>query len=306
MQKPKSDWLKLLGEHFDLAKGTCLTALPDGYIAPDICVTTAEPATDRKPAGPTHGADLVKLIAKTYQLAEAGKGIVPVEVAPIVVSPHARRRFSFSRLSGELGVASGESRVASPQALSGDARALGTLVHAVLERINFTQPTTDIVGLCEFLAPQHTEDHTEATTEEATQLVQNFLQTDRAAALAAAPDVRREVEFLLPWPLDQQPYEGRYLQGYIDCLYQDTTGDWHLLDYKSNQVAAADVPKMAEHYEMQMFVYSLACERTMGVAPIESVLHFLRPASEFTFEWTDAERTAMSKQIDQAMCKVLT
>ena len=306
LQKPKSDWLKLLGEHYSLTTGDCLTPLPDGYAVPNICVTTTEPDTDRKPAGPAHGADLEKLIAKTHQLAEGGKGIVPAEVAPIAVSPHARKRFSFSRLSGELEVASWEvasreSRVASFQALSGNARALGTLVHAVLERIDFAQPTNDLASLCEFLAPQHTEGETQAITEEATQLVKNFLQTDRAAQLAAARDVRREVEFLLPWPLDQQPYEGRYLQGYIDCLYQDPTGDWHLLDYKSNQVAAADVPKMAEHYAMQMFVYSLACERALGVAPVESVLHFLRPASEFTFAWTAAQRAATSEQIDRAM-----
>ena len=311
LQKPKSDWLKLLSEHFSLTTGACLTNLPDGYVAPEVCVTTSEPETDRKPAGPTHGTDLVKLIAKTHQLAEAGKGIVPAEVAPIAVSPHARKRFSFSRLSGEFEVASRESRATSSQALSGDALALGTLVHAVLERIDFAQPTTDLAGLCEFLAPQHTEeqhteDSTQAITEEATQLVKKFLQTDRAAQLAAARDVRREVEFLLPWPLDQQPYEGRYLQGYIDCLYQDTAGDWHLLDYKTNQVTEADVPQAAEHYAMQMFVYSLACERALGVAPVESVLHFLRPASEFTFEWTAAQRAAMSEQIEQAMREEMT
>jgi len=108
LQKPKSDWLKLLGAHFDLATGTCLTNLPAGYAAPEICVTIAEPDTARKPAVPTHGADLQKLIAKTHQLAEAGKGVVPQEVAPIPVNTQARRRFSFSRLSGKLAVASRE------------------------------------------------------------------------------------------------------------------------------------------------------------------------------------------------------
>ena len=315
LQKPTSDWMKLLGEHFSLTTGDCLTKLPDGYVAPEVTVTTAEPETDRKPAGPTHGADLVKLIAQTHQLAEAGKGVVPQEVAPISVNSSARKRFSFSRLSGQLsgqlsrqlGVAGGESRVASDKNNGAtDARGLGNLVHAVLERIDFKQPPTDLASLCEFLAPQHIEKSVQATTDEAIRLVENFLQTDRAAQLAAARDVRREVEFLLPWPLDQQPYEGRYLQGYIDCLYQNTAGDWHLLDYKSNQVAATDVPKMAEHYAMQMFVYSLACERALGVAPVESTLHFLRPASEFTFEWTAAQRAATSEQIDQAMRKEQT
>ncbi len=308
LQKPKSDWLKFLAEHFDLAQGRCLTDLPEGYAAPEVHVTTAEPETIRKPAGPTHGADLQKLIAKTHQLAEAGKGVVPQEVAPIPVNTEARRRFSFSRLSGKIEVASREARVASPQprttnhqSPSHDALGLGNLVHAVLERIDFAQPPTDLPELCEFLAPQHAEAYNPSSTHEAIRLIENFLQSPRAATLSRATQLHREVEFLLPWPFDQQPYEGRYLHGYIDCLYQDDSGDWHILDYKSNQVAAAEVPQTAERYAMQMFVYSLACEQALGVAPVESVLHFLRPATEFVFQGTDAERAAMSEQIDQAM-----
>ncbi|NOZ38957.1 MAG: UvrD-helicase domain-containing protein, partial [Planctomycetes bacterium] len=302
LQKPKSDWLKLLGEHFDLAQGTCLTKLPEGYATPEIRVTTDEPSTARKPVGPTRGADLQKLIAKTHQLAESGLGVVPPEVAPIAVNTQARKRFSFSRLSGTLEIASREPRVASKDKSNDvEARALGTLVHAVLERINFAQPPTDLADLCEFLAPQHTESTTQTTTNEATRLVEIFLQSPRAATLSTAPQIHREVEFLLPWPLDKKSHQGRYLQGYIDCLYQDTSGDWHILDYKSNQVTAAEVPQAAEHYAMQMFVYSLACERALGVAPVESVLHFLRSSTEFEFQWTDAERLAMTNQIDHAM-----
>lgn len=307
LQKPKNDWLKLLGEHFDLAKGTCLTKLPDGYVAPQVRVTTIEPETSRKPTGPTHGADLVKLIAKTHQLAEAGKGVVPEEIAPIPVNTQARRRFSFSRLSGELEVASRESRVASKgKSTNVEARTLGTLVHAVLERINFTQPPTDLADLCDFLAPQHTENNSPLATNEATRLVENFLHSSRAAALATAQQIHREVEFLLPWPLDRPSKKGRYLHGFIDCLYQDPSGDWHLLDYKSNQVTAEDVPQAAERYAMQMFVYSLACERALGVVPVESVLHFLRPASEFTFDLSEAKRAGMSEQIDQAILSNIT
>jgi len=128
LQKPKSDWMKLLGEHFDLSDGTSLMDLPEGYLSPEIRVTTVEPDTTRKPASATRGADLQKLIAKTHQLAEAGKGVVPEEVTPIAVNRRARRRFSFSRLSGKLEVVSRESRAASDdKAISVEARGLGTL-----------------------------------------------------------------------------------------------------------------------------------------------------------------------------------
>jgi len=74
-----------------------------------------------------------------------------------------------------------------------------------------------------------------------------------------------------------------------------------VLDYKSNQVHAAGIPQPAENYALQMFVYNLACEEAIGVAPVESVLHFLRPATEFVFAWGDAERAARVELIDSAI-----
>lgn len=322
LQRPKSEWLKHLGEHFDLAKGTCVTDLPEGYDVPAIRVTTTEPETARKPVGPTRGADLQELIVKTHQLAEAGRGVVPVEVQPISVNKQARRRFSFSRLSGQLVSASrDEASREEPNADDAsqeidasqetdasqtvDARSLGTLVHAVLERVDFADSSQDLPGLCEYLAPQHVDSDWQAAADQACDLAQRFLSSPRAAELVAARDVRREVEFILPWPLDEKPFSGRYLHGLIDCLYQDTAGDWHLLDYKSNQVTAEGVSQLADSYAIQMYVYHLACERALGVAPVESTLHFLRPDQEFSFTWDEATRKKLTAQLDEAIEKQL-
>ena len=53
-----------------------------------------------------------------------------------------------------------------------------------------------------------------------------------------------EFEFLLAWPPGNHDPEAPYIQGFIDCLYQDGTGDWHLLDYKTNRVSPET---LAEH-----------------------------------------------------------
>jgi len=307
LEQPKSDWLKLLASHFDLASGKCLADLPADYTAPEVLVTTTEPATTRQPVGASRGVDLQKLITRTHQLAAAGKGQVPDEVQSIPVDTTARRRFSFSRLSGQLvSAARNEQSVPGTESANHptnniDARGLGTLIHAVLERIDFKQPVANLAELCEFLATQYFENDAPSAAAEAASLIQNFLDSPRAAQLANAQQIYREIEFVLPWPLDQQPYEGRYLHGYIDCLYQDIAGDWHLLDYKSNQITAASVSQTAEHYALQMCVYGLACERALGVAPIESVLHFLRPSAEFAFELNDAKQSGMVAQIDRVI-----
>ena len=308
LQKPKSDWMKLLGQQFNLTNGQLLSELPDGYTVPEIKVTTAEPETSRKPLGPTRGADLEKLIAETHRLAEAGKGRVPEGVAPVPIDHTARQRFSFSRLSGEI-VASSEVRGASDNTeategdtlAGGDARALGSLVHAVLERADFADHTNDIAKLCEFLAPQYFDEQWQQASTDASGLIQRFLQSHRAQQLAQAKAVHREIEFLLPWPGEAPESSGRYLHGFIDCLYQDQSGGWHVLDYKSNQVTAAGVPQLAGHYAMQMFVYGLACEKFFGTPPVECVLHFLRPSEEFLFVNDEATLVKMTNKLNQTI-----
>ena len=151
------------------------------------------------------------------------------------------------------------------------------------------------------MAPLHLESNAPEAATEAAELVGTFLQSERAAGIVQASQLRREVEFVLPWPLDQRPFAGRYLHGLIDCLYQDRAGDWHLVDYKSNQVASMGIRAEAQPYALQMFVYSMACERALGVRPVESVLHFLRPGEEYAFQWNDVEYSALASMVDQAI-----
>ncbi len=322
IKKPKSDWLEMLGNQFDLQNGSLLGTLPAGYNAPEIRVTTAEPETDRKQSAGKRGADLLKLVAGTRQTLSDGKGRVPVEVAPVPVDGAARRRFSFSRLTGGLvekspGVATPGLEIATPglehdpadhesSSTTLDPRGLGTLVHAVLERVDFRSPT-DIKGLCEYLAPQHLEQQADAAAAEAAAMVDQFLGSARAQQIAQAKIVRKEVEFVVPWsvkgpwPIEEERFAGRYLHGFIDCLYQDAAGGWYLLDYKTNNVRAENIADAAEHYRMQMYVYGLACRQALGREPSECVLHFLRPGVDFAFPWDDANQRDMAAKIDAAI-----
>jgi len=83
---------------------------------------------------------------------------------------------------------------------------------------------------------------------------------------------------------------GRYLQGFIDCLYRDPAGQWHIIDYKTNRVTAETMPQEAAKYEMQMLVYALAAETILKHPPTELALCFLRPGLEFQFTWNDKTR----------------
>ena len=94
---------------------------------------------------------------------------------------------------------------------------------------------------------------------------------------------------------------GRYLQGFIDCLYRDADGRWRLIDYKTNRTTAETLAATAAAYEMQMLVYALAAETILKSPPVELTLCFLRPGLEHHFDWNDAARRRVVELVEQAM-----
>jgi ATP-dependent helicase/nuclease subunit A len=303
--KPASEWLKFIGERFDLSDGTLLAPLPADYNTPQIRVITSEPQSDRKPAVRTRSADLKKLLEKTASLVKDAQGTFPTGATPTPLQTQSRRRFSFSRLHGvlveeNLPLESDPENV-SPTAI--DPLGFGTLVHDLLEQSPNNATLSEVEKLCKLLAPHHLPGAEEGTLQEATALVHRFLESPRAAQLAQSPCILREVEFILPWP---DKSSGRYLHGFIDCLYQDPAGDWHLIDYKSNQVTVEGVSQAARQYEMQMLVYALAAERALGHRPIEQTVCFLRPGVEHAYSWNAADIKTMISRLDQAIATLLT
>src|SRR4029078_5023528 len=90
----------------------------------------------------------------------------------------------------------------------------------------------------------------------------------RGRELAPATAVHREIDFLLAWPPGEANTTGRYVQGVIDCLYQDAAGGRHIADFKTNDVTATKVSREAQQYELQLHVYAIALERTLGQSPV--------------------------------------
>jgi ATP-dependent helicase/nuclease subunit A len=315
VNEPQRDWLRLIDTQISLATGLLRAPLPAGYEAPRVRVTDEAPGGAAAGAGETRGPDLVGLVAKTRELAAAAPGELPASAGAIPVDAAARRRFSFSGLTGHLTIEREEpadlgesSELAAHESLSAplddadfavDALQLGKLIHAALERIDFRCPDS-AARVCEFIAAQAEEIVPAAAVAQATAVVERFLATPRAAELVRASIVRREVEFLLPWP-PGGTFTGRYLHGYIDCLYQDDRGQWHVLDFKSNRIAANLVSTTAARYEMQMLVYRLACEQALGQPLAESTLVFLHPGVEHGCQWDAAGRQHGIDRVSAAM-----
>ncbi len=174
------------------------------------------------------------------------------------------------------------------------------MTHAALEEIDFVNPG-DFEAIIRRLAPLHLADGDSADVNLTIDMIGRFLGSLRAAQIAAAKEVHRELEFLLAWPPDEPLPGGRYLQGFIDCLYRDSAGGWHIVDYKTNNITAQTLEQEAGKYEMQMLVYALAAEKILKQPPAELVLCFLRPGLEFQFPWNGETRKRAMEMVNQCL-----
>ena len=66
------------------------------------------------------------------------------------------------------------------------------------------------------------------------------------------------------------------LHGIIDLLYQDQSGAWHLMDWKTEWTPKADMEENTKRYLVQMAAYEQAAQRTLQAHP-GVVLCFLYP-----------------------------
>ena len=122
--------------------------------------------------------------------------------------------------------------------------------------------------------------------------------------MAAARTLHRELEFLMSWPPNAPPSaDGVYLQGFLDCLYEDAAGKLHLVDYKTHRVTARDAAAAAEPYRGQLGVYALAAERILGRAPDELVVCFLRTGAEHVVSWNDDVRRSVIEFISSQIAE---
>ncbi len=299
-------WRELLGTRFDLATGALIADLPAGYAVPDLRVITDEPETEVAPHAARRGRDLEQMADQAEAMASRSAGRLPPWLAPVPPDRSARRQFSFSRLSGMLHArpavtAPAETDDEADGAARIDPLGLGTLVHAVLAELDLARPD-EIEPLVRRHAPRHLPDDPQAVAE-AVELIGRFARSSRAEALRSARQVLPEVEFLLAWPSGAEASEGRYLQGFIDALYEDAQGRWHVLDYKTNRVSERTLAAVAAGYEMQMLVYGLAVEEALGQAPCELVLHFLRPGREHAVAWDPGARSRLGERVDRALAE---
>ncbi|MCW3039592.1 MAG: family ATPase, partial [Solirubrobacterales bacterium] len=165
----------------------------------------------------------------------------------------------------------------APEAAPGlDPRVRGDLAHTLLEIL--PDPAAATAADVHEVALDKGAQPTEAEVEDLLQLVHAFGRTTVAARVAAAVRVRREEPFA--FPLDDADPASPLVNGFIDLVAVLEDGTWLVVDYKTNQVAGADLEAVVEHgYATQRRIYALAALRA-GAPRAEVVYVFLQRPDE--------------------------
>jgi ATP-dependent exoDNAse (exonuclease V) beta subunit len=215
-------------------------------------------------------------------------------VAPPVfhqrVLPRMLRRLSYSSLGSyarcgyrfylqrELGLADVEPPVRAapgePAAEGLDPRVRGTLVHALLEDLDFRRPVAPAPAAITARAAAIGAQLTGADADDAAGLVLAFARSELCGRLARARSVRREAPFAFALFAPPTPY-APLIHGVVDVIAREADGTALVVDYKTDRLNDADPVALTEQgYGTQRVVYALAALRE-GIERVDVAHCFL-------------------------------
>jgi ATP-dependent exoDNAse (exonuclease V) beta subunit len=196
-----------------------------------------------------------------------------------------------------------EDRAAARAAAGGgglEARARGTLVHLLMESLDFARPRPpapeDVAASARELGMRASEDE----CAEIAALIGAASRAAPAARVAQATTVRREHPFAFSLA-PQEPL----ITGVIDLLASEAGGGQLVLDYKSDRVGPdVDLGELVERdYGIQRLLYALAVLR-QGAVAVEIVHWFLeRPAEWVAVQYTANERLELEQQLAERLAR---
>jgi ATP-dependent exoDNAse (exonuclease V) beta subunit len=234
----------------------------------------------------------------------------PVTGRPVL--PRMLRRLSYSSLGSyarcgyrfylqrDLGLADVEPPARAAAAADGpaaglDPRVRGTLVHALLEDLDFRRPAAPTAAAVRARAATLGAELSDADVEDAAALVLAFAGSELCGRLAAAPSVRREAPFA--FALEPGPH-APLIHGIVDAIAREANQTVLVVDYKTDRLGDADPVELTEQgYGTQRVVYALAALRE-GAARVDVAHCFLeRPDRTALASFTAADVPALEERL---------
>ncbi len=203
-----------------------------------------------------------------------------------------------------LGLAENRAATRSEPGRDGlEARARGTLVHRLLEKVDFARPAApaleDVARAARALGVRAGP----REREEIAALVGAAAESALAERIAAADDVRREHHFAFA-----TAPEAPLVTGVIDLLAREGVDGRLVVDYKSDRVGPEEdlAALVARDYGLQRLIYALAVLRE-GARQVEIVHWFLqRPREWVTARYTADDRSRLEESLAEHVTRACT
>jgi ATP-dependent exoDNAse (exonuclease V) beta subunit len=179
----------------------------------------------------------------------------------------------------------------------------GSIVHRLLEDLDFARPSTPDPETVHALASEFDVALTDAEVADIRSLVEAFASSPLCARLAAARRTRREAPFA--FGLDTGG-GGPLVNGFLDAAAVEPDGGVLIVDYKSDRLEGATPQEVVDRdYATQRVVYALAALRD-GAPRAEVAYCFLeRPGEPVRRAFSAAEAPALTEHLDRLARGVL-
>lgn len=162
----------------------------------------------------------------------------------------------------------------------------GTATHCFMQYVDFSRTGSiqELKNELERLEKAAYLSHEQAEMVDLS-LVSHFFESPLGLRLRESREIYREFRFTLLVDADD-PYsppenEQVLMQGIIDCLIVEPEG-LTIVDYKTDRISAAAVPKAAAHYAAQIRAYARCAQRIFGLPVRERIIYFLTPGVSFS------------------------
>jgi ATP-dependent exoDNAse (exonuclease V) beta subunit len=173
----------------------------------------------------------------------------------------------------------------------------GTVVHELLERLDFANPEPPGDDAVAERLESHGADAGPEAVADVARFVRGFLGTPLFDRLAAARRVRKELAFA--YDLAPPSAGGRSLlvNGFLD-VHAEEEGGTLIVDYKTDSLEGTDPAGLCDsHYSIQRLIYALAALRA-GAERVEVVYCFLeRPGDQVGRTWHAGDATELETEL---------
>jgi ATP-dependent exoDNAse (exonuclease V) beta subunit len=188
-----------------------------------------------------------------------------------------------------------EAEAPAAQAGGLDPRVRGSLVHILLEKVDFARPEPPSPEEVAELAAAHGVETAEADVEDIRALVAAFGASPLCGRLAAARRVRREAGFAFAL---EPSGGGSLVTGFVDAIATEAPGARLIVDYKSDRLGEAGPAEVVDRdYATQRAVYALAALRD-GAEQVDVAYCFLeRPADPVVRRYAAADAAALAEEV---------